>query len=74
MALLFGLFPVILQYVDPGSMGIITQLLYIVIIGIGAWFLIFFRGTKHLFYRLLGKKIEEPVEKKDDPADKDKKS
>ncbi len=74
MASLFGIFPVILQYVDPGSMGIITQLLYIVLIGVGAWFLMFFRGTKYMIYRLLGKKIPEPEKKEETPATKDKQS
>jgi hypothetical protein len=43
------------QYIDPGSMGVIAQFLYIALISVGAYFLLFFRGTRNLFNKLRGK-------------------
>jgi len=63
------------QYVDPGSMGVIAQFLYIVLISVGAYFLLFFRGTRNLFNKLRGKKTDasEPI-KQDNPSSDESKT
>jgi len=54
-------------YIDPGTVGVIYQVGYLVFYGIVGLFLFFFRPIKNLYLKITGKTLEEkPSEDKEE--------
>ena len=53
-----------LAYIDPGSLGFIYQMGYLIFYGIVGVVIFFFRPIKAFFYKIIGKEV--PVEKPDE--------
>ncbi|HUN65247.1 MAG TPA: hypothetical protein VMW43_04035 [Bacteroidota bacterium] len=62
---------VLIQYIDPGSMGMLTQIIYFVLIALGAFILFFKKGSLNLLnlFRKGKKSGESPDVRNDGKKD-----